>query len=398
MITAPAHKVGYVVKRYPRYSETFIVNEILAHEAAGVELEIFSLLPPTDSHFQDVIARVRAPVHYLPGEGSKVATFWNTLTGAVAELPDLWAKMPLASTEDVRDVAQGLALARHVKRLGIGHLHAHFASAPTTVARIAGAFAGITYSFTAHAKDIFHEQVRKDDLARKFQEAFAAVTVSDFNAAYLGELGFKNVARVYNGLDLARFPYSAPEKRLPRVVGIGRLVEKKGFGDLIAACGILRDRGCSFDCQIIGLGEEEQSLRQHIMQLDLQKQVELIGPRPQSEIVAILQSASVLAAPCVIGEDGNRDGLPTVLLEAMALGTPCVSTDVTGIPEVVKNGETGLVVAQRSPEALAEAILRVLSNPSERVCLATEARRLIENEFDAHQNAARLRALWPVEK
>ena len=395
MTTASPRKVGYVVKRYPRYSETFIVNEILAHEAAGVDVEIFSLLPPTDAHFQDIIARVRAPVHYLPGEGSKVMGFWNGLGQAAGELPDFWSDLGKAAREEVRDVAQAIALARHVKRSGIYHLHAHFASAPTTVARLAAMFAKISYSFTAHAKDIFHQDVCKENLATKFREAATAVTVSDFNVQHLQEIGANRLVRIYNGLDLNRFPFATPEKRLPRVVGIGRLVEKKGFIDLVEACALLKTRGCIFDCQIIGIGEQEELLRSRVQQLGLQKHVELVGPRPQLEIIAHLQSASVLAAPCVVGEDGNRDGLPTVLLEAMALGTPCISTDVTGIPEVVLHGETGLIVSQHDPAALADGIQRLLNDPGERVRLAKNGRRLIEADFDVHRNAARLRSLWP---
>ncbi len=395
MTTATPRKVGYVVKRYPRYSETFIVNEILAHEAAGVDVEIFSLLPPTDAHFQDIIARVRAPVHYLPGEGSKVMGFWNGLGQAAGELPDFWSDLGKVAREEVRDVAQAIALARHIKRSGIYHLHAHFASAPTTVARLAAMFAKISYSFTAHAKDIFHQDVCKENLATKFREAVTAVTVSDFNVQHLQEIGANRLVRIYNGLDLNRFPFATPEKRLPRVVGIGRLVEKKGFIDLVEACALLKTRGCIFDCQIIGTGDQEELLRSRVQQLGLQKHVELVGPRPQLEIIAHLQSASVLAAPCVVGEDGNRDGLPTVLLEAMALGTPCISTDVTGIPEVVLHGETGLIVSQHDPAALADGIQRLLNDPGERARLAKNGRRLIEADFDVHRNAARLRALWP---
>lgn len=387
-------KIGYVVKRYPRYSETFIVNEILAHEAAGVELEIFSLLPPTDTHFQDAISKVRAPVHYLPGEGSKVAGFWAFLGQAAQDLPEFWTRLSAAAGGEVRDTAQAIALARAVRQRGIGHLHAHFATAPTTVARLAAMFADVTYSFTAHAKDIFHESVGIDDLRLKFAQATAAVTVSDFNMAHLRSCGIENVARVYNGLDLARFPFSPPDKRPPRIVGIGRLVEKKGFSDLLAACAILKAQNCPFECQIVGMGEQELPLREQVQRLGLQKHVDLPGPRPQAEIIAHLQRASVLAAPCVIGNDGNRDGLPTVLLEAMALGTPCVSTDVTGIPEVLQHEQTGLMVPQRSPEALADAIQRLLGNGALRVRLAAEARRLIESEFDIHRNARRLRELW----
>ena len=197
-------KVGYVVKRYPRYSETFIVNEILAHEAAGMEIEIFSVLPPVDSHFQDVISRVRAPVTYLPSKGLKVAEFWSALEQACETLPDGWLSLEAVRGEDVCYVYQAAVLAREARLRAISHLHAHFATAATTVARLAARFAGLPYTFTAHAKDIFHESVRPADLRRKLADAAVAVTVSDYNLAYLRESygpATEHMRRIYNGLD-----------------------------------------------------------------------------------------------------------------------------------------------------------------------------------------------------
>lgn len=387
-------KVGYVLKRYPRYSETFIVNEILAHEAAGLEVEIFSLLYPEDGRFQDAISRVRAPVTYLPAKNLKAQDLWTAFEEALELFPDLWDSMDATRGEDVRYVYQAAVLARQTRLRGICHLHAHFATASTTVARLAARFAGIPYTFTAHAKDIFHESVRHEDLRAKLEDAASAITVSDYNLAYLRETfgpAAGGVRRVYNGLELDRFPYSTPAGRPPTIVAVGRLVEKKGFADLIEACAILRRRGTNFRCEIIGTGEEEPALRARISRLGLEDRVELPGPRPQREMIQHLRDAAVFAAPCVVGADGNRDGLPTVLLEAMALGTPCVSTDVTGIPEVLRHGETGLMVPQHDPPALASALGRLLADKVLRVRLAETARRQIEARFDVHRNAALVR-------
>lgn len=390
-------KVGYVVKRYPRYSETFIVNEILAHEAAGLEVEIFSLLPPEDGRFQDIISQVRAPVTYLWAKGLKASEFWSALEEAGGIFPNSWSALRVARGEDVRYVYQAAVLAREAYLRGITHLHAHFATAAASVARLASHFSEIPYTLTAHAKDIFHEDVRPEDLRRKLDDAAAAVTVSDYNLEYLRETygpAAARVRRVYNGLDLERFPYEAPCERLPRIVAVGRLVEKKGFGDLVEACALLAANGRQFACQIVGAGPEEAGLRARIEHRGLGDRVELLGPRPQSEMIEHVRNAAVFAASCVVGTDGNRDGLPTVLLEAMALGTPCVSTGVTGIPEVVRDGETGLMVPQHDPAALAAAIARLLEEPDLRVRLASQARRLIEAEFDVHRNAASLRELF----
>jgi glycosyltransferase involved in cell wall biosynthesis len=172
---------------------------------------------------------------------------------------------------------------------------------------------------------------------------------------------------------------------------VGRFVEKKGFEYLIEACALLQKKGRTFRCKVLGTGELETSLRALIRERGLESTVAMLGPCPQNEMTKHVHDAAALAAPCVVGQDGNRDGLPTVLLEAMALGTPCVSTDVTGVPEAVQDGITGLIVPQRDPAALATAIERLLDEPALRVQLAQRARALVEAEFDIHMNAARLR-------
>ncbi len=394
-------RIAYVLKRYPRYSETFIVNEILAHEAAGTELAIFSLYPPSDSHFQDILSRVRAPVTYLASTRPKAGDLWDLLLEARNAGLEVTGFLSSIQQEDARDACWALELALAVKKQGLTHLHAHFASGATMVARLASKLTGVPYSFTAHAKDIFHESVVAEDLHLKLTEAAAVVTVSDFNLEYLqGRFGDAalRVRRIYNGMDLERFPYASPETRPSEIVAVGRLVEKKGFADLVRACAILREQGERFRCCIIGTGELEAELRDQIAALGLTAEVELLGARPQRELAGFLQNAAAFAAPCVVGEDGNRDGLPTVLLEAMALGTPCVSTDVTGIPEVLEDGVTGLEVPQHDPEALANALARLLRDSHLRVRLAHSARRRLEEDFDIVQNARLLREVFSLEE
>ena len=389
-------RIGYVLKRFPRYSETFVVTEVLAHEAAGWEVEIFSLRPPNDTHFQDLLARVRAPVRYLPSEGTRPADFWAALQEASRLSRAAWAVLDAARGEAAGDVHQALVLAVEARRRGIPHLHAHFATSAATVARLAAAMAGVPFTFTAHAKDIYHETVRPDDLRRKLTDAAAVLTVSDFNLAYLRDTygpAASGVRRVYNGLDLDRFPYRDPRVRAPRVVAVGRLDEKKGFDVLVEAAGLLAARGASFGVDIVGAGELQEALERQIALRGLGDRVRMVGPRPQAEIVRMVAEAAAFAAPCVVGRDGNRDGLPTTLLEAMALGTPCVSTDVTGIPEILRDGETGLVVPQNDPDALAGALERLLARPELRVSLAARARLRIEEDFNARTNGARMRQI-----
>jgi colanic acid/amylovoran biosynthesis glycosyltransferase len=389
--------IGYVVDRYPRYSDTFIINEILAHETDGVALDIFSLQHTQDTHFQSALARVRAPVSYLPGELPTGEAFWSMLDAAGAAAPAVWSTLRQARGAHVIEVHQALALALEVQRRRIAHLHAHFGNTATSVARLAARFACIPYTFTAHGSDIFHEAVDPADLRQKLNDAAAVVTVTDYSHNYLKTMygpAATRVERIHSGLELSSYPYRSPKKRPPHIVAVGRLEERKGYADLIAACAQLTQRGCTFACSIIGSGSLEADLRREIARLGLESVIELPGSRPHSEVMEKVQSAAVFAAPCLEADDGDRDGLPTALLEAMALGTPCVSTPTTGIPEAVRDGDTGLLVPESNPYALADALQRLLDDAALRVELAGRARRLMEEDFDARRTAARLRELF----
>ncbi len=397
MSPANGPKVGYVVKRYPRYSQTFVVNEILAHEAAGVPIEIFSLRQPVDAHFQDFIGRVRAPVTYLQSPDRRPSELWPEFQRAMEVLPDLGRRLPEARGTPTQELYESVVLAREVAVRGIGHLHAHFAGPATTVARLAARFAGIPYTFTAHAHDIFQSTVEPDDLRRKLQDAAATVTVSDYNAKHLQETfgdDAARVVRIYNGLDLEGYPFDSPRRREDKLVAVGRLVEKKGFQDLVDACSILAERRIPFTCRIIGTGILAGVLRDRVETLGLQGVVDIAGALPRSDLMHEMRTASALVAPSVIGGDNDRDGLPTVLIEAMAQGTPCVSTPIAGIPEVVRDGETGLVAPAHDPRALSAVLERALRDPDLRVRIAKRARALVEANFDVRPNAAHLRELF----
>ncbi len=391
------HRVGYVVKMYPRFSETFVVNEILAREAAGADVEIFSLRPPVDPRFHATLADVSAPVTWIPHGGRKVADLWALLAEGRRRLPGFGQALPELLAVEADAGAQAVELALAVQERGVTHLHAHFASVATTVARLASVCTGVPYSFTAHAKDIFHADVDRADLTRKLTGAHHVVTVSDFNADHLraicGEAATRRLHRVYNGIDLDAFTFAAPKRRAPTVVAVGRLVEKKGFDVLLHACAVLAGTGRAVACDVVGGGPLESDLRALARRLGLDEVVRFHGPLPQGEVRDLVATGSVLAAPCVVGEDGNRDGLPTVLLEAMALGTPCVATPITGIPEVVRHDDTGLLVPERDPGALAAAVARLLDDEPLRVRLASRARALVEEAFDGRRQASRLATL-----
>lgn len=390
-------KIGYVLKRFPRLSETFILNEILAHEAAGTELHIFSLRVPEPGPHHEDVARVRADVTCLPELPADVREMGEVLAGVANVLEPEELSLNYRDSKQLWSLWQAGRIARTVRETGITHLHAHFATEATVMARLASLQTGVPYSFTAHAKDIFHESVDLPRLQRFARDAAGVVTVSDFNVAHLdGVLDDRAcpIHRIYNGLDLAAFPYHAGEREPGLIVAVGRLVEKKGFDDLLRACAQMRSAGRVFRCELIGDGEQLESLERLHGELGLDDTVQFTGALPREEVIQRVRRASVMAAPCVVGEDGNRDGLPTVLLEAMALGTPCVSTPVTGIPEVVRDGETGLLVPERDPTSLGSAIGRVLDSPEHGRRFAERARGLIESWFDLHSNSKQIRDVF----
>lgn len=392
-------RVGYVVKVYPRFSETFIVTEILAREAAGEDLAIYATRPTTDARFHPQIADVQAPVTHL-SRPAKSSELFTAIKQAHAEVPHaverLAGIMPVVERADSGDLAQGLELAGRVLADGITHLHAHFANSAARVACIAAHLAGITYSVTTHAKDLFHDDVDGILLGELLARASRVVTISRYNEEHL--LGrFPTLAPslrlVRNGLDLVRFPYADPRPVTGplRIVGVGRLVEKKGFDVLLRAARDVLDQGLDVDVRIAGDGELDVPLHALAAELGLGSAVAFLGPRSQSEIRDLLEWADVMAAPCVVGSDGNADGLPTVLLEAMATGVVAIATSVTGIPEAVHGDAdgkaTGLLLDPGDQGQLARALIAAASDGFPRVALARSARQLIEDEYDTRRQA-----------
>jgi colanic acid/amylovoran biosynthesis glycosyltransferase len=380
-------RVGYVLKRFPRFSETFILNELLALEALGIECHVFSLLTPPDEPRHARLADLRAPVTYLSKSRTEVQD------------PDLRDTVLFAGN-DPKSIAalrtKAAEVARLAREAGITHLHAHFGSDPTTVALLAARQIGGSFSYTAHARDIYRTYVTPEvDAAKrraKLAEAAFTVTVSDCNADHLTTLcpeAAGRIHRLYNGIDLTLF---SPSESIVqgRILAVGRLVEKKGFAVLVDACGLLRDRGLDFDCRIIGDGPLQGALQAQIDRLDLADHVTLAGPMPQERLADELGTAAIATLPCVIAPDGDRDGLPTVLLEAMGKGIPVVTTTVTGGPEIVAEHETGLLCQPGDPVALADALQALLTDPNRARAMGLAGRRRAERLFDLSSNALRL--------
>lgn len=361
----PLH-VCYIVKRFPRLSQTFVLNELLALQRQGVALTVVALRRSDEAHAR--YAELTAPVYYLAD---------------------------LASTPPADAAGAAALIAPLVSQRGITHLHAHFATRAATVACRVSAATGVPFSFTAHAHDIFHAEVDRAALARTIAAARFVVTVSEYNRRYLSALlkterRVGRVLRLYNGVDLTRLkPTGSPSPDL--IVGVGRLIAKKGFADLVDAVGHLRAIGRAVRCIIVGEGEERAAIQRRIAATGLEDAVWLLGARSPEEVIRIIGSAAVFTLPCVVGADGDRDGMPTVLVEAMALGTPVVSTDVAGIPELVEHERTGLLAAERNPASLAQAIARMLDEGELRERLRLAALQRVHANFDLRTNVARLK-------
>lgn len=399
--------IAYILKMYPRFSETFIVNEILELERQGVDVRIYSLRKPDDGRFHPSLSRVKANVIYVPQypqmEPERVRAAHAALAAAnPAAYAALRAEVEVVSQlYALKRFLQAGYIAAHLLKNPVDALHAHFASSATRVANFVTRLSGIPYSFTAHAKDIFHEEVNPASLQRKIADARFVVTVSRFNQTYLQQEvqhdAPGDVRCLYNGIDLHHFrPDSAINRKPTLILAVGRLVEKKGFDVLVDACAILDRRGVDFRCEIVGKGDLHGPLARQIAAHNLEEKVILAGPRPQDEVRLAYQQATVFALPCRIGSDGNRDGLPTVLLEAMACGLPVVTTPVTGNPEIVDDGINGRLIPENDPLALANALADLLQDDVQRRQMSLTARMKVERYFDVRQNVSQLRA-WLAE-
>ncbi len=385
--------IGYVLKVFPRVSETFVINEIRILEQMRGGLTVFSLHRPEAEVRHGILRDLTSPLHYVEGATEPTPRESRKATGRLMEHFDI-AEADRALLLPRRYVRLAMALAGMVKESRIRHLHAHFASRSAHVAALAAALARCSYSVTAHAKDIYHCEVDPAVLRWKLAHASFVVTVTDYNKRHLDELlgdsaGARCVVRVYNGIDLSRFvaaPYAAA--RPGRIVAVGRLVPKKGFDVLIEACHLLRRRGVAFTCEIFGSGAGETSLREQVERSGLRSLVSLPGSLTTEEVGERLREAAVVALPCVVDTQGNVDALPTVLLEAMGTARPVVSTRLSGIPEIVADGETGLLVPPRDAAQLADALQALLSDPARAGEMGRAGRQRAERLFDLRTNAA----------
>ncbi|MCG8605012.1 glycosyltransferase [bacterium] len=403
MIRNEKEVIGFILKGYPRLSEVFIINEILLLEERGLSLHIFALRKPNESAVHDSVRKVRARVTYIP---DYPLTFFFELAKAnilfFRQRPGAyWRVLNLSLFHCLRQrsfaafkrFVQAAYLAQKgLPGTNVSHLHAHFSHDPTTVAYFASLLTGLSYSFSGHAKDVYTQ--KPYFLRRKIADARFVVTCTEFNKRYL--LGISNgstpILRCYHGVDFRQLPHaevSTPQEFF-RILSIGRLVPKKGFAFLIDALHLLCRSGYDFHCTIIGNGPLSGNLKQKISGLGLEKHIKLLPPIPQEELWDHYRNADLFALACQIENDGDRDGIPNVIVEAMAMATPVVATRVSGIPECVDDGVTGILVAERNPQALADGIATLLDQPELACQMGYAGRARVEKYFDGGQNIKKI--------
>lgn len=397
----PIERVLYVVSLFPCWSETFIVREIQTLIADGVDVRILSLKPPSEALVQADAKALSGRAHY-PEQGLRgmIITMASVARHPAASLAcvaaivvDMW-RTPSIMLKSLVALFRGLQQVRWLTGFDPQLIHAHWATYPSTVAWALGRVTGRAFSFTCHAHDIFLEHQL---LARKIDEAALAVTISRFNMQWLSQHvsadAASRLAVVHCGVEIGRTTCALDGRSERHIVAVGRLDPIKGFNVLIDALHQLSARNIAYRCTVIGEGPLRAELQSQTRECGIAERITWVGALPQEAVQAALHNAAIFALPCQVAADGNRDGIPVALMEAMAAGCTVVTTRVSGIPELVENDVTGLLVAERDAVAMANALEVLLADAGLRRRLASAARKRVELQFDAQIEARRLRQL-----
>jgi glycosyltransferase involved in cell wall biosynthesis len=403
-----AKRIGVVLKGYPRLSETFIAQEILGLERSGLSLRLISLRQPTDAKRHPVHDEIRAPVAYLPEylyqEPGRVWRSWRKarkLPGYRAArrafLADIWKDI---SPNRGRRFGQALVLAAELPQ-DIEWLHAHFIHTPASVTNYACMMRAMNWTCSAHAKDIW---TSKDwDLRNKLAAARWTVTCTKAGYERLRALAPEpeRVHLSYHGLDLGRFaPLNVPRpardggdaENPVRIVSVGRLVEKKGYDVLLEALGRL-PKALHWRFVHIGGGGLIDKLTTQAGRLGIADRIEWRGAQAQESVITEYRKSDIFALACRIASDGDRDGLPNVLVEASSQGVACISTDISGVPELISDGETGLLVPSENADRLSAGLARLIGDPQLRFRIGAAAEKKVRAEFDHQKSVAFLSEL-----
>lgn len=397
---ASLRRVVYVTSLFPCWSETFIVREIDALIAAGVDVRIVSLKPPSETLVHRdaaaLLGRVRHPRSILAALSGLAGAAWRhpsaTVHAFAAVIADGWRR-PSVVLKSLAALLRGMEHLAWLRAFDPDFLHAHWATYPSTVAWALGRITGTPFGFTCHAHDIF---VERQLLARKLADAALAVTISRYNVAWLrrhvDDAAASRLKVVHCGVDLGAMSAVDSAKHPAMILSVGRLSPIKGYDVMIDALALLRARSVDFGCRLVGDGPLGNALREQAHREGVADRIEFSGAQPQEVIRDWMREAAVFVMPSQVTAEGDRDGIPVALMEAMASGCAVISTRVSGIPELIDDDVNGLLVEPRNPVALADAMQHLLQDEPLRVRLSTQARARVGREFDAHKEASRLHA------
>jgi glycosyltransferase involved in cell wall biosynthesis len=398
MTAAGRPVLGMVLKGYPRISETFISNEILLLEQLGFAVRIFSMRRGRESFTHDSVARIRAGVDYLPDTFLRNAQrlIYPNLCLALRRPRRFaagWAAVcrrfrRTRNPASLRHFLQaGYLVERCLPGRGVVHLHAHFAHSPASVALYTSALSGLPFSFTAHAKDIYTSD--PSQLREKIALARFVVTCTEYNRRHLLELadGLPTpVHRIYHGIDTQLFTNGRCIRSKPsppyQLLTVARLTPKKGIPTVLRAVQQLHERGVRLKHTLIGDGQDRERTLRLVRELGLERICRWLGVQPHGVVLEHYRHADLFVLGCEVADDGDRDGIPNVLFESMAMGVPVVATDVSAIPELVQTGGTGLLVPPRQPKRLAAAMLTMLTDDGLRQKVIPAARERVLRDFD----------------
>lgn len=404
--------VAYIMSRFPKLTETFVLYEILAAQRVGVPVEVYPLRREKCTTMHKEAEPIVAKAHFTP---------WLSLAIVLANIQYLlrmpgtylatWLTLLRANLGSVRYLAGAILyfpksvwMARDMQRRGVTHVHAHFCSHPAATAYIIHQMTGIPYSFTAHGTDLHCD---RHMLLEKVSDAASVIGISDYNCNLIleecGERFSSKVHVIHCGVDTTKFMQRTSETSFDQARGpmvllcIGTLHEVKGQSYLIHACAKLREQSLDVQCHFIGGGPDKEMLQSLCQDLEIEEHVVFWGPRTRDQIVDHLAAADALVTPSVLTKSGQREGIPVVLMEAMASGVPCIGSNLSGIPELL-GGECGLLPNPRDVGSLVESIEALYHDAVLRRKLATNGRARVEQEFELVKNAEKLIAEFQLSK
>ncbi len=396
-------KVAYLLSRFPYLTETFILREMVLLRKLGLDVHVFSMLLPLPTPIHRQAQEMMPYVHYSPFllSGKLILAqlyflFRSPIKYVRAFFGAIWqtCREPGVLLRVLTLFPKSVYFARQMQDLKIDHIHAHFVWVNGIAAKIASDLTGITFSLHPHAFGLFMRD--QESVRRQLELATGIVTVSEYHRQYIADLCPRwspgDIRIVHYGLDPTEFApaYVPAQDDTVRIISVGSLFEKKGHEYLIDACAQLAEKEIAFRCSIVGGGPLQSTLQARIDEHNMRDRVSLLGAKTQAEVKNLYHHSDIFVLACVVAQSGDRDGMPNVLLEAMAMQLPVVTTPVTGIPELVHDGETGLLVPERDAHALARAIERLINDKALRHKLGLQGRQAVLAGFDIHQTASQL--------